>query len=277
VKDNGTALTTAYHLLLAHGLGLQALRDVLTGDHQLSITLNLANVRPASSSQEDREAAALAELLRNGLFLDPLLRGSLPASLIERTQGMTDWGCVRDGDLDVISAPIDFLGINYYEPHRVGASPQHDRGALVPGTDSAYFYPQDAPTTGMGWPVKPASMTELLVNLNRDYPGVPLVITENGAAYPDSVDESGQVNDVERAAYLAAHIKAVRQAIEDGADVRGYFVWSLLDNFEWAWGYSQRFGIVHVDFADQQRRPKRSFDFYRQVIAAHGVPDDAAA
>ena len=275
-RDNAAALTAAYHLLLAHGRGLQALRSELTGEHTLSITLNPANIRPASDSDADRDAAYTADLYANRIFLDPLLRGSLPAALLERTERVTDWSFVRDGDLEVISAPIDVLGVNYYNPHRVGATPPPDGSrALFAGTDDVFHYPQDGPKTGMDWPVEPASMTELLVAMHRDYPGTAFVVTENGAAYPDTVAEDGAVHDPERVAYLAAHIGAVRDAIEAGVDVRGYYAWSLLDNFEWAWGYSQRFGIVHVDFdGDLRRRPKDSFEFYRRVIAANGVPDD---
>jgi beta-glucosidase len=274
-RDNAAALCAAYHLLLAHGQGLQVLRGELSGEHHLSITLNPANVRPASAAEPDRAAAAFADLLANRVFLDPLLRGSIPAQLIERTASVTDWGFVQDGDLETIAAPIDSLGINYYTPHLVAATPQPGEPAtLFPGTSEVYNRPQDGPKTAMGWVVEPASMTELLVNLNRDYPGVPFVITENGAAYPDTVGASGEVHDPERVAYLAGHIEAVRQAIESGVDIRGYYVWSLLDNFEWAQGYSKRFGIVHVDFADQQRRRKRSFDFYRRVVAENRVPDD---
>jgi beta-glucosidase len=274
--DNAAALRAAFHLLLAHGQGMQALRGELSGEHHLSITLNPANVRAASADERDREAATFADLLANRVFLDPLLRGVIPPALIERTANLTDWDFVQDGDLKTIAAPIDALGINYYFPQLVAATPEPgEPPSLFPGSTDVYNWQQDAPKTGMGWPVEPASMTELLVNLNRDYPGVPFVITENGAAYPDTVNPSGEVDDANRVAYLAAHIESVRQAIEKGVDIRGYYVWSLLDNFEWAFGYSQRFGIVHVDFADQQqRRRKRSFDFYRRVVAENGVPDD---
>jgi beta-glucosidase len=276
LTDDASALQAAFHLLLAHGFGLQALRAELGDAAALSITLNPANVRAASDSEADREAAFRAELLANQIFLDPLLRASLPAPLVERTADLTDWSFVRDGDLAVIGAPIDVLGINYYFPQRVGAAPPTGgERALWAGAHDIWHHPQDPPHTGMGWRVEPASMTELLVDLHRDYAGVPFLITENGAAYPDVVDADDVVHDVERCAYLARHISAVRDAIDAGVDIRGYYVWSLLDNFEWAWGYSQRFGIVHVDVdGDLRRRPKDSFELYRRVIAANGVPDD---
>jgi beta-glucosidase len=278
LADNATALSAAYHLLLAHGLGLEALRSELSGPHELAITVNLANVRAVSSGEDDRAAAEYADLLANRFFLDPVLRGALPTELLERTASLTDWSFVRDGDLARIGAPIDLLGVNHYYPALVGATPAPEfaggaHGPVFPGTDDVHQQPQPGPTTGMGWRVDPTSMTEVLVRVHRDYPGTPIVITENGAAYPDTVESTGRVHDPQRMDYLAGHVEAVRDAIDAGVDVRGYYVWSLIDNFEWAWGYTQRFGLIHCDYADQTRRPKSSAEFFRRVIAAHGVPD----
>ena len=278
LRDDAAALQAAYHLLLAHGESVAALRSSLPAGAEVSITLNPALVRAASDTAADRTAAVKADLLCNRLFLDPLLRGRLPDDLIAATSSATDWGFVRDGDLAAVAAPIDFLGVNYYTPTLVGAGPADPADPVLhPGTQDVFVHPQPAPHTGMGWRVEAPSLTELLVGLHRDYPGVPMVVTENGAAYPDAVDGvTDVVDDSGRARYLADHIAAVGAALEAGIDLRGYFVWSLLDNFEWAWGYSQRFGIVHVDFATQQRRLKRSALLYQRIIADHGVVSQAS-
>ena len=271
VTDNAAAFTVAHHLLLAHGLAVPAIRDETDG--QVSITLNPANVRPASSAEADVRAARLAQRAANEIFLEPLLRARLVDELVDATAAFCDWSFVHDGDLATIAAPIDFLGINYYFPHRVGAQPEPGRASQRwPGLPDAYLYTQPEPHTGMGWRVEPASMTQLLVQLGGTYAGTPIVITENGSAYPDTVAADGSVHDRDRCDYLRAHVAAVHDAITAGVDIRGYFAWSLLDNFEWAWGLSQRFGIVHVDFASQARTLKDSAQLYRQIVAAHGLP-----
>jgi beta-glucosidase len=272
LTDNATALAAAHHLLLAHGKAVQALRAELPASTALSITLNPAQLRPASDSAEDAAAVRRADAAANRIFLDPLFGRGYPAELIEATAATTDWSFVLDGDLATIGTPFDFLGVNFYEPASVAATPPADQSGEPhrwPGLDDVYSHPHPKPWTGMGWTVDPPSLTELLQRLGRDYPGVYLMITENGAAYPDSTDESGRIVDRGRADYLTGHIAAVQRAIETGVDVRGYFAWSLLDNFEWAWGYTQRFGMVHVDFESQQRQPKLSAEVYRDLIAAH--------
>ena len=170
---------------------------------------------------------------------------------------------VQDGDLELIAQPIDFLGINFYRPNVVEAV---DDGSVLEFAE----VDQDAEHTAMGWPVVPSALTELLVRLDRDYGGVPFLITENGAAFHDRLDGGDVVEDEPRIAYLAGHIEAVQRAREQGVDVRGYYVWSLLDNFEWEHGYGQRFGIVFVDFETQRRIPKRSALWYRDLIASNG-------
>ena len=268
-RDLPTAYRAAHHLLLGHGLAAAAVR-ARHAEAELSITLNPANVRPASPDERDVRAARRAELSSNQLFLDPLLRGQLGDELVEATQSITDWSFVLPGDLETINAPIGFLGVNYYGPHVVGADPEPGRAPVAWQTlPDAYLHQPPPPHTGMGWRVEPASFTELLVNLGVQYPGTPLVVIENGAAYPDRV-EDGSVHDVERTDYLRAHIAALADALRFGVDVRGYYVWSLLDNFEWAWGLAQRFGIVHVDFDTQRRTPKDSALLFQRVIATHG-------
>ncbi|HEY3633133.1 MAG TPA: beta-glucosidase [Jatrophihabitantaceae bacterium] len=284
ISDRATALRAAHHLLLAHGLGVRALRVALPTAAQIALTLNLFVVRGVSPS--DTDAVRHVDGIANRIFLDPVLRGTYPADLIEDTRPVTDWSFVQDGDLATIATPIDLLGVNFYAPSLVTAATDdvaassrraHDPGAaggpaLWPGTNLAYDVPQDGPHTAMGWRIEPASFTELLLRLHRDYPGIPLMITENGAAFDDVPEASGAVPDPRRIAYLREHLGAVHSAIQAGADVRGYFVWSLLDNFEWAWGLSRRFGLVHIDYDTLQRRPKGSARWYRDVITANALP-----
>jgi beta-glucosidase len=289
LTDNATSLAAAHHLNLAHGLGTAALRSVLPVSGQVSLTLNLAQVRGANEA--DADAVRHVDAISNRIFLDPVLRGAYPDDLITDLRHVTDWSFIQGGDLATISAPIDVLGVNYYSPTLVSAvtpeltarvtaasvnDPQSATGpAPYPGTDLAYAMPQDGPYTAMGWRIEPGSLTELLLRVNRDYPGLELMITENGAAFDDVVEPDGAVHDRDRIEYLDAHLAAVHAAIEQGVAVRGYFVWSLLDNFEWGWGYTKRFGIVHVDFDSLRRRTKDSALWYRDVIAANGLPAPA--
>jgi beta-glucosidase len=196
----------------------------------------------------------------NRWFLDPVVHGAYPDDLLalyEERLGPLD--VIRDGDLQTISRPIDFLGVNYYFPARVRAS----AGAQPLGVEPV---PGPPPRTAMGWEVSPEGLHELLVRLQRDY-GLPIAVTENGAAFDDPPRANGLVEDPERTDYLRGHIDAVARAIDDGVDVRRYFAWSLLDNFEWAEGYAKRFGIVHVDYETQRRTLKRSATWYRDLIA----------
>jgi len=285
LADPALALRAAHHLLLAHGRGVAALRNTIPASAQVSLTLNLFVVRGASAS--DGEAVRHVDGMANRIFLDPLMRGAYPADLLDDTRAITDWSFVRDGDLATIATPIDVLGVNFYSPSLVTAATAdlattatrraHDSRdvegpAPWPGSNLAYEVPQDGPYTAMRWRIDPGSLEQLLRRVHSDYPGVPLVITENGAAFDDVVDQSGPVHDVERIAYIDAHLRAVNAAIESGVDVRGYFVWTLLDNFEWAWGLAKRFGLVHVDYATLARTLKDSALWYRKVIAANGLP-----
>ena len=269
--DDEAAFTVAHHLLLAHGLGTQALRAALPNDREVSITLNPAVVRPVSEADDDRAASVLADLVANRVFLDPLFHGRLSDELVAATAPATDWGFVRDGDLELIKGPIDFLGVNYYTPAVVGSRPV-EGSRPWPGIGGVHIHPASGAQTAMGWQIEPTGLTDLLVGLSREAPDLPMVITENGSAYPDTVDHDGEIADTDRTHYLNAHIDAVGQAIDAGADVRGYLVWSLLDNFEWAWGYSQRFGIIHVDFDSLERRVKASGKAYAEIIAQNGLP-----
>ncbi|QES46737.1 beta-glucosidase [Streptomyces venezuelae] len=266
------ALRAAHHLNLAHGRAVQALRAALPAESEVSLTLNLHSLRLRTDSAADREAARRIDALGNRLFLDPVFHGRLPGDLVRDTASVTDWSFVEDGDLAVASTPVDSLGVNYYAPATVEAG-RSEAPSPWPTTEPHVGFPRTpGPRTAMDWPVDAQGLYELLSRLRDELPGVPLLVTENGAAYEDYADPEGRVRDPERVAYLHGHLAAVHRAIADGADVRGYFLWSLLDNFEWAYGYSKRFGIVHVDFATQRRTPKDSARWYAAVIARGGLP-----
>ena len=278
------ALRAAHHLLLGHGLALRALRDALPEHAQLSITVNATEFRPLTPSAEDAEAQRRVDAIQNRIFLDPLFRGSYPEDLIRDTAAITDWSFVEPGDLAAISAPIDQLGINFYNPSLVAAplppgvesGPGDDgHGASehspwVGSEDAVRFVRQDGERTAMGWVVDPSGLYDLLLRVHRDYGPIPMAVTENGAAFEDVPGPDGEVDDPRRIGYLRDHISAVRDAITAGVDVRGYFVWSLLDNFEWSYGYSKRFGIVRVDFATGRRVVKASGHWYRRIVESNG-------
>ncbi|GAA2610026.1 GH1 family beta-glucosidase [Actinomadura fulvescens] len=255
------ALPTAHHQLLGHGLAVTALRA--RGARQIGITNHYSPAWPADpANAADRAAAAAFDALMNGLFTDPVLRGAYPD--LAGLGGPDPAGFVRDEDLAVISAPIDFLGVNYYQPTRLAAPP---RDGELPFEMTEI---EGHAVTGMGWPIVPAALGDLLRGLRERYGDLlpPIYITENGCSFPDEVASDGTVDDAARIAFLDAHIKAVRDAVDDGVDVRGYYTWSLMDNFEWAEGYGPRFGLVHVDYETLRRTPKRSYSWYRDLIAA---------
>jgi beta-glucosidase len=257
VADWPQALAAAHHVLLSHGRSVQAYRAG-GGRGEIGITLDLTHVTG------EPEAVRRLDGHRNRWFLDPVLRGGYPADLVELYEervGPLDF--VRPGDLEEIAAPTDFLGVNFYQPATV--RPNNADGPLA-----IEQVPWDGPRTAMGWTVEPSSLTELLLRLKRDYGDVPLVITENGASYDDPpLDGQAVIEDPDRVAFLSGHIAAVERAVEAGVDVRGYYVWSLLDNFEWEHGYDRRFGIVAVNFDNLKRTPKRSALWYRDLIARH--------
>ncbi len=278
------ALRAVHHINLAHGLATRAIRDVLGPAAPVSITLNLVAVKAADpSSAADLDAARAIDGLQNRAFLGPLLDGEYPPDVLVDTASVTDWGFVQDGDLEAIRVRIDALGINYYStvtvrgaPERsgVGGADAHGAGAASPwpGLSGIEFVEQPGPYTQMGWNIDPTAFTELLVAVGRRYPALPIYVTENGAAFDDVVSPDGRVHDERRVAYLHDHTAAVGAAIDAGVDVRGYFVWSLLDNFEWAWGYSKRFGIVRVDYETQARTLKASALWYRELVRTGALP-----
>ena len=272
-----------HHLNLAHGLACQAVRSVVP-DATMSVTHNLHVVRPADPHSEgDLDLVRRMDALGNRAFLEPELEGRLPEDLVADTAHVTDWGFVRDGDLETIHQPLDVLGVNYYTTSVVqkwdGVSPRtmedgHMVAEEVPwvGITDADFVLEEGLRTKMGWLVDPSGLTELLLRTSKTYPDLPLMVTENGAAFDDVVSEEGGVKAVHddlRVDYVRQHLVAIRDAIASGADVRGYQLWSLLDNFEWAWGYDRRFGIVRVDYDTQERIVKDSAKFYADVIRAN--------
>jgi beta-glucosidase len=271
--DPRAAVAALHHLHLAHGLGVQVLREAGVGGDtgSVGITLNLSPVDAADpASEADREVARRVDGLQNRVFLDPVLRGRYPEDV---WSDLTPYGLpdvVQDGDLDIIAAPIDVLGVNYYYTLTMRAADEPQLPTTWIGAENAADTPEGLPTTGMGWEIEPSGLHAMLLRLHREYPGTPLVITENGAAFDDQVADDGAVHDEDRRAFLEGHLRAVHQAIADGVDVRGYLAWSLLDNFEWAFGYSKRFGIVRVDYDTQERTVKDSARWYAQVVRDSG-------
>jgi beta-glucosidase len=249
------ALPVAHHQLLGHGLAVQALRA--RGAERVLITNNCTPVWAASGSPADLAAADAYDTLHNRLFNDPVLLGRYP----DLSAFGTAMDCVRDGDLEIIGRPLDGLGINYYNPTRIAAP-------TSPGLPFDDAGVTGYPTTAFGWPVVPDGLRELLVGLRDRYGDAlpPIYVTENGCSQPDVPAEDGTIDDQARIAYLDGHIKAVHAARSEGVDVRGYYVWSLTDNFEWAEGYNQRFGLIHVDFATQKRTPKASYHWFKRLI-----------
>jgi beta-glucosidase len=248
IRNRAVAMQVAHHLLLSHGLALRAMRTAGCRT-PLGIVLNQSPIHPASDSVQDIARARIEDGMIIRWYMDALLLGGYPADVVAHLGA--DAPQVADGDMRLINQPLDFLGVNYYT--RSIAQEGERRPA------------PDRPVTDMGWEVFPRGLTELLVRLNADYRLPPVYITENGAAYKDEV-RAGRVADTDRIDYLRGHIAALADAIDAGVDARGYFVWSLLDNFEWAEGYAKRFGIVRVDYDTGLRQPKDSALWYRQFL-----------
>jgi beta-glucosidase len=261
------AVRTVHHLLLAHGVAAAALRS--RGAADVGITLNLIPAEPADDSPGARDAARLVDGQQNRVFLEPLLRGRYPDDVVSDFARAGAQLPIVGDDARLIAAPIDWIGVNYYAPHIVAPGPDPGRRSpFIPG-DAITQVGTTENVTALGWPVRPRSFAAMLRRLHRDYPEVPLYVHENGAAFHDAVSTDGTVDDPDRRGYFARHIDVVRAAVKDGVDVRGYFAWSLMDNYEWAEGYRMRFGIVHVDFATQRRTLKSSARWYSNLLHAH--------
>ncbi|MGM9331416.1 GH1 family beta-glucosidase [Streptomyces murinus] len=286
--DPAASLRAAHHLNLGHGLAVSALRSVMPTRNQIAVSLNSSVVRPLSQDPADLAAVRRIDDLANGVFHGPMLHGAYPASLLADTASVTDWSFVRDGDLAAAKAPLNALGLNYYTPALVSAAPGKVAGPRAdghgasahspwPGADDVLFHQTPGERTEMGWTIDPSGLHELIMRYSREAPGLRLYITENGAAYDDKPDAEGRVHDPERIAYLRAHLTEVERAIADGADVRGYYLWSLMDNFEWAYGYGKRFGAVYVDYATLERTPKSSAHWYGRAARTGELPPVDAA
>lgn len=306
IKDHALALRTVHHLNLAHGLGIQAIRAELGQQAKCSVTLNLQVNRAASDSPEDLEAKSVADRMGNEVFLGPMMEGRYDTQIFEDTRSVTDWAFVHDGDERMAHQPLQSLGINYYSTAYVRRS--HDEVSFdtrvlgegthanaMPAQEHVEVLPPEGELTDMGWNQEPQGLTDVLCEMSQRFPGVELVVTENGSAWKDSVTEDADVlgvfgsqtaegsqvkyavvpgkivHDGNRVAYLDAHVKAVADAIERGANVTGYYAWSLLDNFEWARGYTKRFGIIRVDYDTQERIWKDSARLFQQIAKSNSI------
>jgi beta-glucosidase len=279
-RDAAASVHAVHHLLLGHGLAVDAIR-ASDADAQVGITLNLYATAAASESEADREAERRIDGIGNRFFLDPVLRGQYPSDVVADLAPVTDFSHVHDGDMAVISRPLSMLGINSNRRNVLAAPApaadgsvdwRGDRGpSAYPGSEGVQFVKRGLPVTAMDWEIDAPGLTEVLTRVAREYPGVPLFITENGAAFDDQLGDDGTVDDADRRAFLADHLSACLDAIGQGVPLKGYFAWSLMDNYEWAWGYTRRFGLIYVDYHSQTRTPKSSARWYADVIARHGL------
>ena len=260
IRNRKIAMQVSHHLMMAHGAAVLAMRELT--QTQLGVVLNHTPAFPAEPTEADRQAARIDDGLNVRWYMDPIFRGSYPADVIEHLGD--DAPQIEPQDLTLIQQPLDFLGVNFYTRSFIST-----QTPAVPAPGKMGF-------TDMGWEIYPKALTQHLVRITREYSPPPILITENGMANADEVVD-GQVADVERIAYLRSHLRALSQAMELGVDVRGYFYWSLLDNFEWNSGYLKRFGLFHVDYSKQQRLAKASAHWYRALIAAFGSVRRGAA
>ena len=259
--DPADAVAASHHLLLGHGLAVQRLREIVP-DAEVGVTVNLYPVSALDDSGRHDDAVRRIDGLMNRWFLDPLLKGSYPKDVLHDISAITDAAFILDGDTDVIAQPLDFLGVNYYTRHVVGAG-------LWPGSADVRFHLNNGlETTATGWDIDPQGLVDILSQVQRDYPGMPIYLTENGAAF-DDVAVDGVVHDANRIEFLETHLASLATLRAQGVDIRGYFAWSLLDNYEWSEGYAKRFGIVHVDYETQKRTPKDSAHWYADLIKRH--------
>ncbi len=272
ITDTPGSLVVAHHLMLAHHSAIGVMRDTSPReDDRLGIVLNLIPAWPQNDTEEDRAAASAVDLVQNRLFADAVIHARYPEevlALFER-YGVSD--AIDVDELARARQPIDFLGVNYYNINHIEHVGGTESMRAWPGTWGARVVRPPGQLTEMGWGVEPEGLTWMLERVGREHPGVPVMVCENGAAYPDEVGSDGSIDDPERTDYVRRHIEAMKVAIDRGVDVRGYFLWSLLDNFEWARGYDKRFGIVRVDFETMSRTIKSSGAWYRDFLAGEAT------
>jgi beta-glucosidase len=285
-SNHADSLAAAHHLNLAHGLAYREIKAVHPSA-SVSIVLNSHLPRPWNvADSRDVEAAHKIDALANRVFLDPFARGEYPADLLAFTADITDWSFVHAGDLETIKGTLDEVGVNYYSSHSVRHhdGPRTDTGedghkttrfSCWPGADDVEFMPLIGKRTTMGWNVDPSGFHAHLLRVHRDL-GLPIYVTENGASWPDEVSADGRIRDIDRYTYLHDHLESVQKAMAEGVDIRGYMAWSLMDNFEWGYGYSKRFGMLRVDYETQVRTWKDSAYWYAETIRKRALtPLDA--
>lgn len=267
LADWDTGLRAGHHILLSHGRALDVLREYSTGS-AVGISLDCRPARPATDSPEDVAAWRHFDGYRNRWFFDPVFGRGYPEDMVEdyrRIGRIADMEWIHSGDLETISSPIDFLGLNYYTSLVIAAGQEEgEHTGISPGPNSPPGF------TEMGWPIRPESLTKYLHHIHKEYWQGPIYITENGASYSDGPGSDGEIHDTRRIAYFDAHLRAIEQAIDGGVPVGGYFHWTLIDNVEWVSGFSQRFGLIYFDQTTGERTPKESFDWYRRLIAQNG-------
>jgi beta-glucosidase len=255
IKDLQTALNVSHHLLMSHGLACQVIRSNVS-EANVGIVINVTPAVPATDSQEDSNAAKLADGFDNRWFLDPVFGRTYPADVIDTLGASPE---IHSGDMKLIAQDLDFLGVNFYFRQTVAAD-QNSKPLPIRSVNR-----ENVKRTAMNWEVHPQAFEEILLRISKEYSPKAIYITENGSAWNDEVI-NGEIIDDERIDYLARHLDAMRSAREQGAPILGYFAWSFLDNFEWAYGYEKRFGLIYVDYKTQKRTPKKSAFFYRQLL-----------
>ena len=271
-SEAGAAVRAAHHLLLAHGLAVDALRASVALDPEIAITLNPYPVVAAGGSEADLDAARRVDGVANRLWYDAVLLGRYPEDVLADFSPVSDLAHIRDGDLEVVSRPIDALGVNYYRRHHARFAAGASATSTWPGSPDVELVDPGVATTASGWAIEPDGLLETLLRLSRDYDPPPIYVHENGAAFDDRPDAAGHVDDQDRLEFLRAHVRVAQEALAAGVDLRGFFVWSFLDNFEWAEGYAIRFGIVRVDYETQRRIPKASAAWYSKLARTGVIP-----
>jgi beta-glucosidase len=257
-------ITALHNSYLAHGKAIPLLRANVA-DSQVGIVFNMSPILPATDSEADQGAAQRFDVFSNRLFVDPILKGEYPPEIMPMLAHALN---IQPGDMELMSAPLDYIGLNYYSRNVVAHDPESTDPLQI-----KWVRVEGSEYTEMGWEIYPDGLRQLLVRIQNDYHPKAIYVTENGCASPDVLDADGVVHDPQRVSYLASHFRSAHQAIEQGVPLKGYFAWSLMDNFEWSFGYAKRFGLIYVDYPTQQRIPKDSYRFYQQVIRDNGLSE----